>query len=62
MSDALRYIFWLSLFLIAVAYYVGTTSVAQVAGQQVGALILDSTGRISSGPNAGQFANYPKVQ
>lgn len=61
MSDALRYIFWLSLFLIAVAYYVGTTSVAQTAGQQLGNLILDATGRIDSGANRGEFAAYPKA-
>lgn len=56
METALKYIFWLSLFLIAVAYYVGTTNVLATLGQNVGSLILVSTGRNS----AGEFANYPK--
>lgn len=55
MDSALKYIFWLSLFLIAVAYYIGTTNVVKQAGQSLGNLILVSTGRNS----AGQFANYP---
>lgn len=60
MEDAIKYIFWLSLFLIAVAYYVGTTSVVGTAGQQLGNIILDATGRISTGANTGQFAGYAK--
>lgn len=55
MDSALRYIFYLSLFLIAVAYYVGTTGVLKQAGQSLGSLILASTGRNAQG----QFANYP---
>jgi len=54
-SDALRYIFWLSLILIVVAYYAGTTKVLNSIGQNVGSLILTSTGRDSKG----QFAAYP---
>jgi hypothetical protein len=55
MDRALTYIFWLSLFLIAVAYWVGTTNVINTTGQNLGSLILTSTGRNSKG----QFANYP---
>jgi len=55
MDSALKYIFWLSLILIAVAYYVGTTNVIKQSGQSLGSLILVSTGRNSQG----QFANYP---
>jgi len=56
MDKALTYIFWLSLFLIAVAYYAGTTKILNAAGSNVGSLILTSTGRNA----AGQFANYPQ--
>lgn len=55
MDSALRYIFWLSLFLIAVAYYIGTTGIMKQAGQSLGSLILVSTGRNAQG----QFAAYP---
>lgn len=54
-DKALRYIFVLSLILILVAYYAGSTNLAQTIGQQVNSLILTSTGRNSNG----QFANYP---
>lgn len=55
MEDALRYIFWLSLVLILVAYYAGSVKVLDAAGGQLGSLILSSTGRNA----AGQFAAYP---
>ena len=55
-DKALTYIFWLSLVLIAVAYYAGSTKVLSTIGQQVGSLILVSTGRKSNG----EFANYPQ--
>ena len=55
MDSALKYIFWLSLLLIAVAYYVGTTNLIKQSGQSLGSLILVSTGRNAQG----QFANYP---
>ena len=55
-DKALTYIFWLSLVLIAVAYYAGSTKVLSTIGQQVGSLILVSTGRKSDG----SFANYPQ--
>ena len=55
MDKAVTYIFWLSLFLIAVAYYAGTTKVLNAVGTNVGSVILTSTGRNA----AGQFANYP---
>ena len=54
-SDALRYIFWLSLILIVVAYYAGSVKVLNQVGQSVGSLILTSTGRNAQG----QFASYP---
>lgn len=56
MEQSLKYIFWLSLILIAVAYYVGTTSVLGTLGQNLGSLMLTATGRTSSGT----FAAYPK--
>jgi len=54
-SDALRYIFWLSLILIVVAYYAGSVKVLNQLGSTVGSLILKSTGR----NDQGQFAAYP---
>ncbi len=53
MDKAVTYIFWLSLFLIAVAYYAGTTKVLDSVGTNVGSIILKSTGRDSSGKFAG---------
>jgi len=55
MDDALKYIFWLSLVLIVVAYYAGSVQVLNAAGKQLGQTILYSTGRDSSG----KFAAYP---
>lgn len=55
MESAERYIFWTSFFLIAVAYYVGTTGILKQAGQSLGNLILISTGRDAQG----KFASYP---
>ena len=54
-DQALKYIFWLSLVLIAVAYYAGSEKVLTALGQQVGTVILYSTGRNAQG----QFAAYP---
>jgi len=54
-SDALRYIFWLSLILVVVAYYAGSVKVLNSIGANVGGLILKSTGR----NDQGQFAAYP---
>ena len=55
MEQTLKYIFWLSLVLIAVAYYAGSVKVLNAIGQQVGTTILYSTGRNAQG----QFAAYP---
>lgn len=52
---ALYYIFILSLVLIAVAYYAGTSNVLQTLGTQFGNLLNISTGRNLQG----QFAGYP---
>ena len=52
---ALYYIFILSLVLIAVAYYAGTSNVLQTLGTQFGNLLNISTGRTTQG----QFAGYP---
>ena len=52
---ALFYIFVLSLILIGVAYYVGSTKLLNAIGANVGSLVLTSTGRTQSG----QFAAYP---
>jgi len=56
LDKALRYIFILSLVLIAVAYYAGTQRVLEAIGKQVNTLILTSTGRNAQG----NFAAYPK--
>lgn len=56
LDKALFYIFVLSMILVAVAYYAGTTSVLKQIGTSVGSLIMTATGRTSSG----QFANYPQ--
>ena len=56
LDKALTYIFWLSLILVAVAYYAGTTRVLDSLGKNVGSLILVSTGRDANG----QFAGYPQ--
>jgi hypothetical protein len=56
LEQALKYIFWLSLVLIIVAYYAGSVNVLNAAGQQLGNTILFSTGRNAQG----QFAAYPK--
>jgi hypothetical protein len=56
LDKAMTYIFWLSLVLVAVAYYAGTTRVLTTLGTQVGSLILTSTGRDANG----QFAAYPQ--
>lgn len=56
-DKALTYIFWLSLVLIAVAYWSGTTNVLNSLGKNVGNIILQSTGRNTV---TGNFANYPQ--
>lgn len=55
-DKALNYIFILSLVLIAVAYYAGTTNVLNSIGSNLGSIILKSTGRNAQG----NFANYPQ--
>ena len=55
LDKALTYIFWLSLILVAVAYYAGTTKVLNSIGTNVGSLILTATGRDTNG----NFAAYP---
>lgn len=52
---ALYYIFILSLVLIAVAYYAGTSNVLGTLGTQFGNLLNISTGRNTQG----QFGAYP---
>jgi len=54
-DKAMFYIFVLSLILVAAAYYIGTTSVLNSIGQNVGSLILTSTGRNAQGV----FSAYP---
>lgn len=56
LDKALHYIFILSLILIAVAYFAGTTKVLNSLGSNLGSLILTSTGRNAQG----NFANYPQ--
>ena len=56
LDKALHYIFILSLVLIAVAYYAGSTKVLSTIGSTLGSLILTSTGRNAQG----NFANYPQ--
>lgn len=52
---ALYYIFILSLVLIVVVYFAGSTNVLQTLGTQFGNLLNISTGRNTQG----QFAGYP---
>ena len=54
-DKALTYIFWLSMVLVLVAYYAGSVNLFNAIGQNVGSLILTSTGRTSQGT----FAAYP---
>ena len=56
LDKALRYIFILSLILVVVAYYAGSTKVLGALGQQLGSIILVSTGRNTQG----NFAGYPQ--
>lgn len=56
LDKALFYIFVLSMILVAVAYYAGSTAVLKQIGASVSTLILTATGRTSSG----QFASYPQ--
>ncbi len=55
LDRALRDLFWLSLFLIAVAFFVGFATDAKVLLSGLKDLILVATGRDSTG----KFANYP---
>lgn len=50
------YIFWLSLILIAFAYWAGAIKVIPAIGQQLVNLIQAAQGRLANG----QFAGYPK--
>lgn len=54
-DTAIRYIFVLSLILIVVAYFAGSTKVLSSLGSTTNSLILTATGRNSSG----DFAAYP---
>lgn len=56
LDDTIRYIFIISVILVLVAYYVGTTQVASTFGQQISNIIDVTTGR---NPSTGQFASYP---
>ena len=56
LDKALNYIFWLSLVLIAVAYYAGSVKVLNSIGANVGSLMLTATGRDANG----NFAAYPQ--
>ena len=51
-----RRLFYLALFLIAVAYFVGLSTEISVLGNVVAKLGYIFTGR---NPTTGQFANYP---
>lgn len=53
---ALYYIFILSLVLIAVAYYAGSSQILSSFGKAFGDLLSIATGR---NPATGQFAGYP---
>lgn len=53
---AIYYIFVISVILVLVAYYAGTTNVASTLGQQAVNLIYAGTGRTQGGT----FAAYPK--
>lgn len=56
LDKAMRYIFILSLILVAVAYYAGSVRVLDSIGKNVGSLIMTSTGRDANG----NFAAYPQ--
>ena len=55
-NQTLRYLFWLALILIAVAYFTGSTKLLGTLFNGINQLGLTFTGRNSKG----QFANYPK--
>lgn len=57
---ALTWIFFISLVLVLVAYYVGTKSTVSAFSTAFDNLLLTVTGRITSGKNQGAFAGYPK--
>lgn len=52
---AIRYIFVISLILVIVAYFAGSTQVLSTLGSTTNTLIQTATGRNSQG----QFASYP---
>lgn len=54
-DSAIRYIFVLSLILIIVAYYAGSTNVLKTLGSTTVSLLNTSTGRDASG----KFSSYP---
>ena len=56
MEKTIQYLFILSLVLIVVAYYVGTTNILTTGGSVINKLGNTYTGRSSSGA----FAGYPK--
>lgn len=55
-EDALKYIFWLSMALIVVAYFAGTTSVMKTAGQQLVSIMRSAVGENAQGT---AFLSYP---
>ncbi len=54
-QQALKYWFWISLFLIAVVYFAGLTTDAESMGGLINKLAKTFTGR----NDAGEFAGYP---
>jgi hypothetical protein len=54
--QVVRYLFWLALILIAVAYFTGSTGLLKTIFSGVNQLGLTFTGRTQSGT----FAAYPK--
>ena len=55
MSDALKYLFWLAVLLIVVAYFAGASTLGQTIINGLNQLGLTFTGRNAQG----QFAAYP---
>lgn len=55
LATGARYLFWLALFLIVVAYFAGAVADTKALGSAVNSLGLTFTGRNA----AGNFASYP---
>ena len=56
MGKITQYAFWLSVLLIVVVYFQGSTSIAGTLTDGANRIILSLTGRKENG----EFANYPK--